>query len=648
MKINYIKASNFLSFGNENPLFIDFTKYGNIVCIKGENLDIGKDASNGAGKSTIIEAIVYAFYGKLIKSLNQYEVINIKMKSKLEVEIGFELDGHAYVINRRREKNDLTLYKDGDLQKLGGIPATQDEINKIIKLNYNAFINIVCFGQHNAKPFLMCNPSEKRQIAESLLSLDKYNKFCESAKKRKTVILQKLEVIKAVYEKSSVNVQTAERQIINISKQREDWRMGQMNSIERLKLQIVRAKEEMAQIQPDSVSSYENISLVEESIQEKTKSRQAIQEAIREAEKKHSQVREDRQTLMLGTKELAYAIKKSEKDIEELKQQTHSLTTSNGTKCKVCFGVVNKENFQHVISHNEDQIAEIREEIKKNQTDWDAAAVKMGKYDRAIAAIVEAIENAKIRELGVVRNIRELESKRSQLTAAFQKNANAAALIIEQKIDTLSEQLEQKVTEYEAGDPYGPILANLEAELDFNRQKMMSQRKEVDEHTSQIPYYDFWIMGFGDKGIRSFIIDEIVPLLNAKINFWLQFLIDNKITLKFNTELVEKIERNPPDGDPFVHSAMSGGEHQRISLGISQGFANVTALTAGSCPSLVSLDEVGTNLDRPGIQSVFAMICELARDRQVLVTTHDPELLEMLSNYDTITVIKENGISRIK
>ena len=648
MKINYIKASNFLSFGSEHPLFIDFTKLGNIVCIKGENRDHGEGASNGAGKSTTVEAIVYALYGKLIKDLSQNEIVHIKAKGNLEVEIGFDMDGHNYVINRKREKNDLTLYVDGTLQKLGGIPATQEAINKIIKLNYNAFANIVCFGQHNAKPFLMCNPAEKRQIAESLLSLDKYNKFCDAAKKKKGSILQKLEVSSAVYEKTSSSVESAERQIKNIVSQREDWRVTQLNAIDRLKLQIARSKEEMLKVHPNSASSYENVSLVEDEIVEKTKQRQGIQNGISEAENKLHKVREDRQTLMLTGKEVSYAIKKAEKDLQELHQQSSSLLTTNGTKCKVCFGTVNKENFKHVISHNENNIAELNEEIKKSQVELEGIRTKMAKYDKTLLMISEAVENAKIRELGIGRSIRELETKRAQLSAAFQKNADAASLIIEQKIATLSDQLEQKITEFEVGDPYGPILNGLEEELAINRQKVSAYRKEVDDYTSQLPYYDFWITGFGDKGIRSFVIDEIVPLLNAKINFWLQFLIDNKITLKFNNELTEKIERNPADGDPFVHRAMSGGEHQRISLGISQGFANVTALMAGSCPSIVSLDEVGTNLDRPGIQAVFAMICELARDRQVLVTTHDPELLDLLSGYDTITVVKENGISRIK
>ncbi len=122
MKINSIKASNFLSFASEEPLYIDFRKLGNIVSIRGENRDHGEHASNGAGKSTIIEAVVYALYGSLIKNLNHTEAINIKSKGKLTVEIDFDIDGHNYLIVRKRGKgssdNSLTVFKDGKEEKM--------------------------------------------------------------------------------------------------------------------------------------------------------------------------------------------------------------------------------------------------------------------------------------------------------------------------------------------------------------------------------------------------------------------------------------------------------------------------------------------------------------------------------------------------
>ena len=124
-------------------------------------------------------------------------------------------------------------------------------------------------------------------------------------------------------------------------------------------------------------------------------------------------------------------------------------------------------------------------------------------------------------------------------------------------------------------------------------------------------------------------------------------MIDNKITLKFDNELTETIERNPVDGDPYVYHAMSTGQRRRINLSVSQAFAHIMSLSSGSIPSLVFLDEISTNVDPLGVQGIYNMICELAEDKQVFITTHDPDLLRMLQGCDVIQLVHENGFTKL-
>jgi energy-coupling factor transporter ATP-binding protein EcfA2 len=70
-------------------------------------------------------------------------------------------------------------------------------------------------------------------------------------------------------------------------------------------------------------------------------------------------------------------------------------------------------------------------------------------------------------------------------------------------------------------------------------------------------------------------------------------------------------------------------------------------LSSGTCPSIVALDEVVSYQDRQGVECIFNMIVELARDRQVIVITHDNDLLQMLEGVDKIIIEKKNGFSRI-
>src|SRR5689334_13684023 len=185
MKITYLKVKCFLSIGTD-PIIIDFTKYKNIINIQGWNHDRG--GSNGSGKSTLIEAIGFGLYGKLLKGLNHKQVLNNKIKKGLEIEIRFEKGTNHYTVIRKRgeSKGSLQLWINDDEWTQGsGMPDTQKEIEKIIGLSYNSFINISFFGQHNKYQFLACEPATKRHIVENLLGMEKYTFYCQNAKEKK-------------------------------------------------------------------------------------------------------------------------------------------------------------------------------------------------------------------------------------------------------------------------------------------------------------------------------------------------------------------------------------------------------------------------------------------------------------------------------
>jgi ABC-type multidrug transport system ATPase subunit len=98
---------------------------------------------------------------------------------------------------------------------------------------------------------------------------------------------------------------------------------------------------------------------------------------------------------------------------------------------------------------------------------------------------------------------------------------------------------------------------------------------------------------------------------------------------------------------PYVYHAMSTGQRRRLNLAVSQSFAHVMSMSSGSIPSIVFLDEVSTNVDPLGVQGIYNMICELAEDKQVFVTTHDPDLLRMLQGTDVIKMVHEKGFTKL-
>ena len=187
-------------------------------------------------------------------------------------------------------------------------------------------------------------------------------------------------------------------------------------------------------------------------------------------------------------------------------------------------------------------------------------------------------------------------------------------------------------------------MKSAKSDLETAESKIAEQKQAMKDIEDVLPYYEWWAKGFGDDGIRAYIISTIVPALNSRIEYWMQYLINGKLDVKFDKYLNATI--TSANGDPYAYFATCGGERKRINLAISQAFAHVMMLSSGTWPSIVFLDEVSDSIDQRGIRSIYNMICELSKEKQVFVITHNVNLRQMLDGADTITMIRKNGCTR--
>lgn len=647
MQIKYVKARNFLSVGEE-PLEIDFSKFGNIVNIVGENVDDG--GSNGAGKSTIAEIVVYGLYGKLLKGLNHNEAINIYSKKGMEVEVHFD----NYRVVRRRKPDSLHVYnlETGEQLDLGGMPATQEWLEKETRLGYNAFVNVAYFGQHNRYTFLAASAKEKREIAENLLSLDRYLAYSKQATDGRKVIKSKIENLSGVYQVVQVGAERTRRQLVQATAQQKDWVESRRREVESLKSGIAARQKELLNTEDGAlVLRYDEAQVELASVNERIASGEATREKVAELTEgvvqKYTPLAEERANLASKVQQLELQISRLEAEIAKTEHDNATLAVNEGGQCKHCFGTITKDNFSHILTCN-------LKFIETKRTEMAEAVVEIAAVRQQLAAVSEQVEKlqrnlkaGRSSESDIACKLKVLYAKRQHLSAVNRPDSGAASAMIQQQIELYRERMQAKVDELAGGNPFDVMVATANEELEKQEADIVRYRTEIGALEQKLPYYDYWVKAFGDDGIRAFVLEEILPALNSRINYWLQFLIDNRIQLHFNNKLEETIERNPADGHPFVYNSLSGGQHQRIDIAISQAFAHVMTLTSGNCPSIVFLDEIGTDFDLPGIHAVYKMICELSRDRQVFVTTHHPELASLLENCDRLTVRLENKRTRV-
>ena len=233
LNFKYISAKNFLCFGPDG-IEINFEDYGNIVLIRGDNLDVkdenGKVSSNGVGKSSILEILSYGLFGKTIKypkKVSHKDVINNQICKKLEIEVCW--DGFRVVRSRKPDglkfwENKDGVWSDETEITLSGIPATQKLIENKLGLNYEAFINTVVFTDNNAGSFLECDTPTKRQIVENLLSLSKYREYSDIANKVYKNGKDSIKLLNSEYSILLEDLRVSEIRIKQIREKENEWK----------------------------------------------------------------------------------------------------------------------------------------------------------------------------------------------------------------------------------------------------------------------------------------------------------------------------------------------------------------------------------------------------------------------------------------
>jgi DNA repair exonuclease SbcCD ATPase subunit len=661
LDFKYIYAQNFLCFGPDGIEF-NFNNYSNIVLIKGNNADIkeidDKVASNGVGKSSIPEIIVYTLFGKTIKhpkKITHKDVINNQISKNLKTEVRW---GDFRVV-RTRKPDSLRIWEDKNYLwqdeseiTLGGIPATQKLIEEKIGLNYETFVNVLVFTDNNSGSFLECDAADKRQIVENLLSLDKYRDFAEKAKDLKK---EKKDSIKStLYEFETLSSQTKqlEDRLQSAKNQEAEWKIQKNNEIKDLKQKIELLKKDILENdQSKNLSIYleaqDKIEAFNSEIKQIEDSQKSIEDTISLAKDKFSNVNRLKNAAEILLDNLDNDINKSLEKIKECKKEISRF--KEGSKCKFCLGTISEGNYGKYVEEVNNKIKELEKEQvdqesnkKKTQEEIDSTEKVLNKIKKGISTYTANFNN----------NSKTLSQKKKEILDLQKinkpQNKETSDQIVTEKIYNLNDQVSNKNDELINKNPFVMMIGSITSDLEKNKLSVVQKKEELDSLEKDLPYYDFWVTAFGDSGIRKFVIDGIIPALNSRIAYWMQLLIDGKIKLEFNNELEETIERSPSDGDSFVYHAMSGGERRRLNLAVSQAFAYVMGLNSGVCPSVVFLDEVTTNIDPIGVIGVYNMIMELSRDRKVFITTHDQNLLDLLDGCDVIRLEKKAGLTKIK
>jgi DNA repair exonuclease SbcCD ATPase subunit len=157
-----IRWKNFLSTGNQFTE-VDFTK-------NSTNLIIG---SNGAGKSTVLDALTFSLFGKPFRKINKPQLTNSVNEKDCRVEVEFSIGGVEWKVVRGIKPNIFEIWRnDSALDQSAAALDQQKWLEQnVLKMNYKSFTQIVILGSSTFVPFMQLSAANRREVIEDLLDI---------------------------------------------------------------------------------------------------------------------------------------------------------------------------------------------------------------------------------------------------------------------------------------------------------------------------------------------------------------------------------------------------------------------------------------------------------------------------------------------
>ena len=181
-----IKYKNFLSSGNY------FTE---IALNKSKStLIVGQ---NGAGKSTMLDAISFALFGKPHRKISKNQLINSINQKQALVEVEFSIGKAQFRIVRGIRPNTFEIWKDGNMINQSSHAMEYQKIleQNILKLNHKSFHQVVVLGSSSFIPFMQLNAGHRRNVIEDLLDINIFSKMNILLRERNSILKENISKI---------------------------------------------------------------------------------------------------------------------------------------------------------------------------------------------------------------------------------------------------------------------------------------------------------------------------------------------------------------------------------------------------------------------------------------------------------------------
>ena len=428
---------------------------------------------NGAGKSTVLDALCFGLFGKPFRKINKPQLLNSINTSDCVVNVEFSIGTKQYKVIRGIKPNLFEIYCNGNLVNQDAKAKDyQEHLEKfILKLNYKSFTQVVILGSASFVPFMQLSPGDRRAIIEDLLDIQIFSSM-------NSVVKDKMAEFKEELSKVKYAISLAQEKI-NLQKQNiEEHKLANEEEVQRKRDEIETNQSQLEQLTLDNEKIQKHIDILSKQIGNEKTSLEA----------------KSKKLLQLETK-VENNIKKNEKDV------TFYESNDNCPTCKHPL----EESFKQL------QITERKEKLTQQKTGLKEIENEIQKLSERMAEIASVIDNVSKHNSQIVAN-------------------NSTITSIRKYIDKLNREIKELSSKKMNLEEDNKKLIELKAEL-------VELNTTHESLSTERMYYDFAANLLKDTGIKTKIIKQYLPIMNKLINKYLtamDFFVNFNIDENFN------------------------------------------------------------------------------------------------------------------
>lgn len=606
---NEIKIHNFMSIGDAE---IDLRNLG-FVTITGRNLcQSDSTTSNGSGKSSILESIVWCLTGSTIRGTK--DVVNNVVCDDCLVSLSFSNDGKEYVITRGKgSSSTLTIKIDGEDVSGKGIRDTEKLLSEYLPdLNYNLINSTIILGQGLPNKFTSNTPSGRKEILETLTKSD------FMIKDLKERLYQRTSEIQEVISKTTESIRFEEGKIENLK-----------SSIEYEEVRL-------------SADSYDDIiselksrrELLNEDLSKKKEFLDELKKNYEEEHKKEIEIVEQKSTIKERIdNKYSKCIKDKNDKLNELKSKILYLEKVLSDKerivdvCPTCgqkiVGVIKPDTTEdrRLLYEAREEYRSLSDDISKVEEEKREEEFKM------MSNLSDALSIHKQNECSISSAIYESED----CVEKYKKDISDIDLSVENMNRWVSER-EDKIKDLE----------NKKHDLE-NAQRYVDCLKDTREKSGSRLSILSKFSTLTNRDFRGVLLSGIIDYINRKAKEFSQSI--------FGTDLIDIVCEDNNINISYakkLYESLSGGEQKKVDIIVQLSIRDMMCRYMNFSSNIIALDEIFDALDAEGCQRVINFISNELQDiESVFVVSHRDDL-QIPYDSEIVVIKKENGISYVQ